>query len=215
MLRTCSNGKIQRGQFSVDSESCKLKEFEVVQSWRLRQLYGEALSNEIFASRQNRATELFPPVMNWKRALGCANLPLVRHDSQCMTVKGIRAVEEEADAYRKHHDSYVRRKTRSYVIHGLPRWFVYASDPPVPWSPTQEVSLSLGDRVMCCRSDDGIPFGTRGTIVGIHGGSKRVEVLFDRKVMGGGTLCSRCSDLRGKVVSVALSLTCRSHLYQT
>ena len=67
---------------------------------------------------------------------------------------------------------------------------------------------------MSLRSDDGIPFGFCGTVVGLHqldsssscaytdlpGSQARlVEVLWDAVVLSGDTLNSRCSDMRGLV----------------
>jgi len=80
-------------------------------------------------------------------------------------------------------------------MQNVPVQHVYASDPEVPWSPTNTKSFRLGDRVASLRSDLGVPFGTLGTIVGVH--RKFVEVLTDRVVASGTTLHNRCNDNRG------------------
>jgi hypothetical protein len=57
----------------------------------------------------------------------------------------------------------------------------------------------LGDRVvnLCA---NGIPFGVRGTVVGIHDPSSGcVEVVMDEEFVGGGNLQGSCSNFRGKL----------------
>jgi hypothetical protein len=58
----------------------------------------------------------------------------------------------------------------------------------------------LGDRVvnLCA---DGIPFGTRGTVVGVHQATTTgsVEVVMDEEFIGGNTLQGACSNFRGKL----------------
>lgn len=58
----------------------------------------------------------------------------------------------------------------------------------------------LGDRVvnLCC---DSVPFGARGTVVGIHEASTTgsVEVVMDEEFVGGTTLQGHCSNFRGKL----------------
>ena len=60
-------------------------------------------------------------------------------------------------------------------------------------------SPELGDRVvnLCA---NGLPFGARGTIVGIHKESTGcVEVVMDKEFIGGSTLQGSCSNFRGKL----------------
>jgi len=58
----------------------------------------------------------------------------------------------------------------------------------------------LGDRVvnLCA---DGIPFGARGTVVGIHNAESTgtVEVVMDREFVGGTSLQGHCSSFRGRL----------------
>ena len=57
----------------------------------------------------------------------------------------------------------------------------------------------LGDRIanLCA---DGLVFGARGTVVGIHGAkSGCVEVIMDEEFIGGSSLQGSCSNFRGKL----------------
>ena len=56
----------------------------------------------------------------------------------------------------------------------------------------------LGDRVvnLCA---NGVPFGARGTVVGIHSKSGCVEVVMDEEFIGGSSLQGTCSNFRGKL----------------
>lgn len=79
--------------------------------------------------------------------------------------------------------------------------------------------LRLGDRVVNRIAQGSVPFGLRGTVVGIHPSSDGegrvlkgvdgeaegsgvgiVEVVFDEGFIGGGSLGGRCSEGRGKAV---------------
>ena len=60
-------------------------------------------------------------------------------------------------------------------------------------------SPELGDRVvnLCA---NGLPFGARGTVVGIHEESTGcVEVVMDKEFIGGSTLQGSCANFRGKL----------------
>ena len=58
---------------------------------------------------------------------------------------------------------------------------------------------ALGDRIVNVCAN-GIPFGSRGTVVGIHSPeSGCVEVVMDQEFVGGGNLQGACSNFRGKL----------------
>ncbi len=60
-------------------------------------------------------------------------------------------------------------------------------------------SPELGDRIvnLCA---NGLPFGARGTVVGIHEESTGcVEVVMDKEFIGGSTLQGSCANFRGKL----------------
>lgn len=78
---------------------------------------------------------------------------------------------------------------------------LYKKDPEVAWSPSKELP-QLGDRVMSLRSDQGVLFGLRGTVIGVHEDTF-IDVVFDRRFMGGDTLSGSCSDGLGKSIPAA------------
>lgn len=63
-----------------------------------------------------------------------------------------------------------------------------------------DASPTLGDRIvnLCA---DGIPFGARGTIIGIHEAATTgsVEVVMDEEFIGGTSLQGHCANFRGKL----------------
>ena len=76
------------------------------------------------------------------------------------------------------------------------------------------VDFMLGDRVICVSENSDVPFGMRGTVVGLRGGGGwgmggpggnggaeveyvSADVLFDKKFVRGSDLGGRCSALRG------------------
>ena len=63
----------------------------------------------------------------------------------------------------------------------------------------QVVDWNLGDRIVNIRSSF-VPFGLRGTIVGLHPTTGTVEVIFDTTFIGGNTLHGVCANGRGRVV---------------
>eukprot|EP00737_Agarophyton_chilense_P001757 gb/GEZJ01001981.1/.p1 GENE.gb/GEZJ01001981.1/~~gb/GEZJ01001981.1/.p1 ORF type:complete len:1539 (-),score=205.93 gb/GEZJ01001981.1/:5977-10170(-) len=85
--------------------------------------------------------------------------------------------------------------------------------------PVDGFGLRLGDRVVVRTRKGSVPFGSKGTVVGIHhrdesaerngsapernetpSASSLVEVVFDEGFISGGSLSGRCSDGRGKAV---------------
>jgi 5'-3' exoribonuclease 1 len=55
--------------------------------------------------------------------------------------------------------------------------------------------FTLGERVIVVASMVAVPFGARGTVIGVE--KRAVDVLFDERYMGGTSLLGRCSNLRG------------------
>jgi hypothetical protein len=80
-------------------------------------------------------------------------------------------------------------KKSSVRLSGVPLFHLYSPTPRVAWSPSERTDPELGDRVLSLRSDEGPPFGARGTVVGVHG--KHAEVVFDEKFISGNTLHAR------------------------
>lgn len=88
----------------------------------------------------------------------------------------------------------------------VPPYHIYKRDPEVSWSPSERDKPELGDRVVSLRSDTGVPFGLRGTIVALHNDETFAEIVFDREFITGEPLHGRCSDRRGKTLALSTFL---------
>ena len=55
--------------------------------------------------------------------------------------------------------------------------------------------MRLGDRVANLMDFGAVEFGARGTVVGIE--AEVLDILWDRPILGGTTLQSRCKAARG------------------
>ncbi len=104
-------------------------------------------------------------------------------------------IEKEANKYYK---SQMCTTPKAYHLKHVPIKQIYLSNPDIAWSPTGKSTFYLGNRVSILRSDAGIPFGTQGTIVGIH--DTFVVIITDTNVIKGNTLHNRCSDHRGIIL---------------
>ncbi|KAK4534401.1 hypothetical protein CDCA_CDCA01G0426 [Cyanidium caldarium] len=64
----------------------------------------------------------------------------------------------------------------------------------------------LGDRVVNMADSGAVPFGATGTVVGLHGATHEVDVVFDEEFFGGGDLQARCRGRCGKTVPAETAL---------
>eukprot|EP00178_Gracilaria_changii_P013510 TRINITY_DN381_c0_g1_i1.p1 TRINITY_DN381_c0_g1~~TRINITY_DN381_c0_g1_i1.p1 ORF type:complete len:841 (+),score=117.36 TRINITY_DN381_c0_g1_i1:2019-4541(+) len=172
----------------------------------------------------------------WVSVQDVAQQPLVAASSQVLSEPVVKDLERNCrivlalqDEYEKsiHGEDaeHVKDVPRSTLITGfedLTDMSVFEANrgssyfTPVP---EDGMGLKLGDRVVIRTRKVSVPFGLRGTVVGIHhkneagernvSASERddtssisslVEVVFDEGFISGGSLSGRCSDGRGKVV---------------
>lgn len=68
-------------------------------------------------------------------------------------------------------------------------------DAEVDDTKSNDNTYTLGERVIVIASSAAVPFGARGTVIGVE--KRAVDVLFDQRYMGGTSLLNRCSNLRG------------------
>ena len=143
-------------------------------------------------------------IHEWLQEQEVSKLPLIEFDAQFLPNSVMAALEDEADKYYK---SQLSLKPKAYHLKRVPVDQVYLADPEIAWSPTERESFCVANRVSVLRSDEGIPFGTQGTVVGLH--DSFLELITDTKVMKGSTLHNRCSDHRGVILpySSVLNLT--------
>lgn len=68
-------------------------------------------------------------------------------------------------------------------------------------SPTLHLRASVGDRVVYLGGEFGVPFGTRGVIIGIHHSYGLLDVLWDIPVVCGVELGGICPPCRGNTIT--------------
>jgi Xrn1 helical domain/Xrn1 SH3-like domain len=202
------------------------------------------------AGRAFEASDLFGSLSDPKNALiaaaswvatsELATLPLVAEGALVLPKYAIMELEKEASLATDLQADAMKfgegERRRAQVV--LPRWLccngresseVYASMMAQGAAETladKSVQVRLGDRVVNRLAVGPVPFGLRGTVVGVHVGkssssknenaeeddasmkesvvtlnSNLVEVLFDEGFIGGGDLNGRCSATRGKAVN--------------
>ena len=154
-----------------------------------------------YNTTEKAAVQYVENIVKWLNSLGINNLVLIPCSSQMMSDRGVRSIELESTRINKHIQSM---KLPTVQLSDVPIYHLYKPTPSVPWSPTSKVTHELGDRVISVRSDDGVPYGLRGTIVGMHTQSNGiyVEIVFDTELISGTTLNGKCSNLRGQTLSL-------------
>ena len=172
------------------------------------------------------AEEALAEIQAWIKQTGISSMLAFPATSQVLARPTIAALEAAADdqlaraaqaqAKRGGDGDGVRK------LDAVARRDMYRVNPGVWWTPTP--TFRVGDRVVCLRTDLGVPLGARGTVVGLHivsgdgadgtSDERHVDVLFDRKIVGGTTLNAMCSRARGKTLPanslLNLSLTKQS-----
>jgi 5'-3' exoribonuclease 1 len=144
-----------------------------------------------------------PVVRAWLNADKSAKLPRTPVTTESMSYEAVRAVETAAG------DRARILKERGYPKRSLikiPGSAIYgecstgATDVLLASDLNSGEAPQLGDRIvnLCA---DGIPFGARGTVIGIHEAASTgcVEVAMDEEFMGGTSLQGLCSNFRGKL----------------
>lgn len=157
-------------------------------------------ANKIFGSK---GEAWLPVIREWLDKHETAKMPRTPVSTQSMSHEAVAAVQKAADVRS------LALKKKGYPKESLikiPGSALYregstgATDVLSPEDLNENVAPDLGDRVvnLCA---DGIPFGARGTIVGIHKASTTgsVEVVMDEEFMGGSSLQGACSNFRGKL----------------
>ncbi len=147
-------------------------------------------------------SDWLPVVREWLNNVESAKLPRTPISTDTMSKEAVVAVEKAANV-------------RNLAIHkkGFPKESLVKIPGSALYrenstSPTDVILASdhnddeapeLGDRVVnLCAS--GIPFGARGTVVGIHQATTGcVEVVMDEEFVGGTNLQGQCSNFRGKL----------------
>lgn len=173
------------------------------------QLFAELAKNP--NEKKYDATKVFGPngeawlpvVREWLNNHESAKMPRTPTSTEAMSAEAVAAVEKAASV-----------RTLALKEHGYPKESLikvpgsalYREGSTGPTDVLLAADLNnneapkLGDRIanLCA---DGIPFGARGTVVGIHEAKTTgsVEVVMDDEFIGGSSLQGTCSNFRGKL----------------
>lgn len=156
-------------------------------------------ANKIFGPN---GAEWLPVIREWLNGIESAKLPRTPISTDTMSHEAVVAVEKAADV----RNLAVRKKgfPKESLVK-IPGSALYRENSTGPTDVmlasdhNDNEAPELGDRVVnLCAS--GIPFGARGTVVGIHKATTGcVEVVLDEEFVGGTNLQGLCSNFRGKL----------------
>ena len=141
---------------------------------------------------RDEAIEYLQKIKEWVSKQLASQLPFSPISSKTLSPDLIKAIENGGDKYC---NEMFEKETKGYKLCSVPVHHIYRCNPPVPWSPTPPGAFELGDRVASLRADEGIPFGTLGTVIGIH--KEDIEIVTDKVILNGSNLKYRCSPNRG------------------
>eukprot|EP00177_Eucheuma_denticulatum_P001278 GFKZ01002325.1.p1 GENE.GFKZ01002325.1~~GFKZ01002325.1.p1 ORF type:complete len:1472 (-),score=200.66 GFKZ01002325.1:1614-6029(-) len=187
-------------------------------------------SRDLFGDT-SKADDAARSASTWLSVQEIASIPLVPATAHVLAQHTVAELEKHASISltlqkefqgtfaKKENYKKTREVTRQSLITGAEGWnwgISWTSFPSCMPVPPDGSTVRLGDRVVNRIGEGSVPFGLRGTVVGIHpstsstgsNGLSRdatnaalVEVVFDEGFIGGGTLGGRCSEGRGKAVS--------------
>jgi len=146
--------------------------------------------------------EIMPKIREWLNKNESATLPRVPISTVVMPQEAVMAVEKTTDV----RNLQLRKKgfPKESLVK-VPGSALYrenstsATDVMLASDHNENLAPELGDRVVnLCAT--GIPFGARGTVVGIHKATTGcVEIVMDEEFVGGTSLQGLCSNFRGKL----------------
>jgi 5'-3' exoribonuclease 1 len=157
-------------------------------------------------------------IQEYLKALDSARLPLLPTTSRVLVpsvVEDIQALTKRTLVESRSSSSSDSPQSSNEISFTCRR-----SDVSLGLSPTDPLSSTpfeeyvLGDRVVYVAHSGAVPFGARGTVVGIHPPTKEVDVVFDQEFIGGSDLQGRCTGCAGKTLdaeSTLLNLTRAAH----
>ena len=113
--------------------------------------------------------------------------PLVSSNSESLTVRGTRSLENVLEKYKV--------MTNKTILDHVPMSSIIRREGPREQIENQK--LGLCTRVVCVASSGSVPFGTYGTLVGYDTDSRTVTVVFDSPLATGTKLDGRLRTNRG------------------
>jgi len=139
-------------------------------------------------------------IREWLNNVETAKMPRTPCSTEAMPVNAISAVQRAADVRCAAQEQQGGLKEANVKVppSALYREGSTAATDIIQQSDTD--APELGDRIvnLCA---NGLSFGVRGTVVGIHAENTGcVEVVMDKEFIGGATLQGTCGNFRGKLV---------------
>lgn len=149
-----------------------------------------------------KGEDLLVSIREWLNSIETAKLPRTPITTNAMPVEAILAVQAAADARNKasKNSESIKESLIKIPVTALYREAsTSATDVLTAADFNDSEAPELGDRVVnICAA--GLPFGARGSVVGIHDPSTGcVEVVMDEEFIGGGSLQGACGNFRGKL----------------
>lgn len=133
-------------------------------------------------------------VKAWLSSLPSAKRKLVKSSSIVASEDAIRIFQASLPSNKKQsHDLLVEMESVP------PAMLLPPIEPGGLMAAFSGGSFSLGDRIVSAGSSGVPPFGSRGTVIGVH--ESFLEVLFDLPFEGGSNLGGRCHGSQGAVVA--------------
>lgn len=149
-----------------------------------------------------KGEEVLREIRDWLNEVESAKLPRSPVSTEAMPVEAVKAVQKAADV---RSEAQKKSSTTKELLVKIPPAALYREASVGPTDVVQASDLNnnespeLGDRIanLCA---NGVPFGARGTVVGIHDPQTGcVEVVMDEEFIGGGNLQGACANFRGKL----------------
>lgn len=146
--------------------------------------------------------DLLVSIREWLNSIETAKLPRTPISTDAMPVEAIQALQAAADA---RNIATKKGEPIKESLIKIPATALYreastsATDVLTAADFNDNEAPELGDRIVnICAA--GLPFGARGSVVGIHDPlTGCVEVVMDEEFIGGGTLQGACGNFRGKL----------------
>lgn len=146
--------------------------------------------------------EWLPVIREWLNGVETAKLPRTPISTESMSKDAVVAVEKAANVRNL---ALTKKGFPKESLIKIPGSALYrenstgATDVLQVGDNNNDEAPELGDRIVnLCAT--GIPFGARGTVIGIHQATTGcVEVVMDEEFVGGTSLQGACSNFRGKL----------------
>ena len=168
------------------------KMFEGLQRFPTERFYNV---DQLFGTN-NKGEDTLKTVLEWLSACETAKMPRVISTTSAIGRDAVLAIERASEV----RSAAVKAAEPKFVGLKVPPTAIFAEGS----IETNNIMTSfnsapeLGDRVVNLNGR-GIPFGARGTVIGIHNTKGCVDLVFDDEFLAGTTLQGTCSNFRGKL----------------